>query len=146
MQAQTLVDQTSTLHTLFLIELAVTAGALVFALAAGWWLVRLGLRPLEDVERTADSIAAGNLEQRVPGAEQSTEVGRLARALDVMLERIRPRCGTARLRGALKQSDQHLRQFVPDASHELRTPIAAVSAYAELFERGQPSALTTSRG
>ena len=47
-QAQTLVDQTSTLRTLFLIELAVTAGALVFALAAGWWLVRLGLRPLED--------------------------------------------------------------------------------------------------
>ena len=65
-QAQTIVDQTSTLHTLFLIELAVTAGALVFALAAGWWLVRLGLRPLEDVERTADSIAAGNLDQRIP--------------------------------------------------------------------------------
>ena len=86
--AQPLVDQNSTLHTLFLTELAVTAAALVLALAGGWWLVRLGLRPLEDVEATADSIAAGNLDQRVPGAEQSTEVGRLARALNVMLERI----------------------------------------------------------
>jgi len=135
--AEPIGGTTNTLHTLLLIELAVTAGALVLAMAGGWWLVRLGLRPLEDVERTADSIAAGNLDQRVPGADDATEVGRLARALNVMLERIEA-AFSARVasEARLQESDRHLRQFVADASHELRTPIAAVSAYAELFERG----------
>jgi two-component system OmpR family sensor kinase len=135
--AEPIGDITKTLHDLLLIELAVTAGAMVLAMAGGWWLVRLGLRPLAEVERTADSIAAGNLDQRVPGADDTTEVGRLAGALNVMLERIET-AFAARLasESRLKESDRHLRQFVADASHELRTPIAAVSAYAELFDRG----------
>ena len=114
-----MTDQDSTLHTLFLTELAVTAAAIVLALAGGWWLVRLGLRPLEDVEATAESIAAGNLDQRVPGADQPTEVGRLARSLNVMLERIQA-AFSARVASEqrLTESQDHLRQFVADASHD----------------------------
>ncbi|HUY21976.1 MAG TPA: HAMP domain-containing sensor histidine kinase [Acidimicrobiales bacterium] len=126
-----------TLDRLLVVELAVTGAALAGALLLGWWLVRVGLRPLRAVEGTAAAIARGELAERVPGEEARTEVGRLARSLNVMLGRIEKafaqRDATER---ELRESEGRMRQFVADASHELRTPLTAVSAYAELFEQG----------
>jgi two-component system, OmpR family, sensor kinase len=135
--AQPLDATAGTLHRLLLVELVVSAIAVVAALAAGWWLVRLGLRPLQGMERTAEAVARGDLTERVPGENDRTEVGRLARTLNTMLARIQS-AFDARLASErrLRASEQRLRRFVADASHELRTPIAAVSAYAELFARG----------
>jgi two-component system, OmpR family, sensor kinase len=135
--AQPLSAIDGTLGRLLDVELAVTAAALAAALLIGWWLVRIGLRPLRAVEATAAAIAAGEMDQRVPGAEANTEVGRLARALNVMLGRIQSAFGQRDATEAeLRESEGRMRQFVADASHELRTPLAAISAYAELFERG----------
>jgi two-component system OmpR family sensor kinase len=94
----------------------------------GFWLVRVGLQPLSQVELTAKAIAGGDLEHRVAYESDRTEVGNLAGAFNVMLERIEG------LVSDLRASEARLRRFVGDASHELRTPIAAVSAYAQLFD------------
>jgi len=127
----------STLDRLLAVELIVTGAALVGALALGWWLVRVGLRPLRAVEATAEAIAQGELDQRVPGEAARTEVGRLARALNVMLARIeRAFAQRDATEVELRQSEERMRQLVADASHELRTPLTAVAAYAELFEQG----------
>ncbi len=124
--ATSLHDVDATLDRLLLIELLVTAAVLAALVLLALWTVRLGLRPLEAIGRTADQIAAGDLSHRVERAESRTEVGRLGLALNAML-------------GRIEDSDQRLRRFVADASHELRTPLTAIRAYAELFGRGADS-------
>jgi two-component system, OmpR family, sensor kinase len=135
--AASLHDVSGTLHRLLGIELLVTGVVLAAIAGVGLWVVRLGLRPLREIEATAATIAAGDLSQRVERAEPKTEVGRLGLSLNAMLSQIesafRAREESER---TVRRSEQRLRRFVADASHELRTPLAAVRAYAELFSRG----------
>jgi two-component system OmpR family sensor kinase len=123
-------DVAATLHDLRWIELAVTSAVLLAAAAAGFLVVRLGLRPLDDIEETAEYIADGDLTRRVPEANPRTEVGRLAVALNAMLSQIESAFGERHA------SEDRLRRFVADASHELRTPLTSIRGYAELFRRG----------
>ena len=120
------------------IEIAVAGGALVLAALVGWIFVRIGLRPLRRAEQTALAIADGGaLDSEVPGARDSTEVGRLAIAMNTMLARIRTAFAERDATEAeLRAAQDRMQRFVADVSHELRTPLAAVSAYAELIERG----------
>jgi two-component system OmpR family sensor kinase len=128
--ATSLADVDATLGRLLWIELLVTGAVLAALAGLGYWVVRLGLKPLDDIARTADAIAAGDLSRRVERAEPRTEVGRLGLALNAMLGQIQTAFE------ATAASERRLRRFVADASHELRTPLAAVRAYSELFARG----------
>jgi two-component system OmpR family sensor kinase len=79
---------------------------------------------------TAGAIAGGDLSQRVDEGTPGTEAGDLGVALNRMLGRIEEAFDQ---RAA---SEARLRQFVADASHELRTPVATIRGYAELYRTG----------
>jgi two-component system OmpR family sensor kinase len=123
-------DVQQTLSRLLIVEALVIGGVLVALGAAAFFVVRLGLRPLDRIEITAGQIAAGELSRRVSPATPKTEVGRLGLALNAMLERLE-RAFVERT-----ASEERLRQFLADASHELRTPLASIRGYAELFRMG----------
>jgi len=93
-------------------------------------VIKVGMRPLEDVEVTAEQIAAGDLSARMPDANPHTEVGRLVTSLNSMLGRIETSFA------ARTESEEKLRRFVADASHELRTPLTAIRGFSELYRQG----------
>ena len=95
-----------------------------------WLTITSALRPLKEVERTAEAVQAGKFSSRLMTRHGKTEIGRLNRALNSMLDSIE-----GAVRGKDKTLDQ-MRRFVSDASHELRTPLVTVRGYAELYRMG----------
>ncbi|WP_205196868.1 cell wall metabolism sensor histidine kinase WalK [Aeromicrobium sp. YIM 150415] len=91
-----------------------------------WVTVGRSLRPVERMRGDVAGIGASDLTRRVRVPPGRDEIPRLARTMNAMLER-------------LDASSRQQRQFVSDASHELRSPIAAMRQSAEVLQR-HPSA------
>ena len=118
------------------IELIVSVIIMVGLALVGVAIVRASLRPLTDIEHTAEAIAAGDLSQRVPDGDPETEVGRLGRSLNTMLNQIETSFhAREESEAAARRSEERMRQFVADASHELRTPLTAMRGYAEYYRQ-----------
>ena len=108
-------------------------GSILLALLAvgGRWLIIRGLAPLDRMASTADMITSrGDLTARMPDPGDHAEAGRLAAAINTMLDRIQQAFS------ARWASEQKVRQFAADASHELRTPLTTIRGYAELYRQG----------
>jgi two-component system OmpR family sensor kinase len=130
---------------LALIELLGGSGVMLILAGIGIVMVRRSLRPLAQIERTAEAIATGELGLRVTDIDPRTEVGRLARSLNGMLAQIEAAFqARAASEAAARRSEEKMRRFVADASHELRTPLTSIRGFAEFYRQnpeGDPIAL-----
>ncbi len=92
-----------------------------------WWLTGRALRPVEAIRAEAAAITGSTMHRRVPEPDTDDEIGRLARTMNSMLER-------------LEDASSRQRRFVSDASHELRSPVASIRAQLEVALRRGPDA------
>jgi two-component system, OmpR family, sensor kinase len=125
-----LSDVDDTISRLITVEVIATLIILGVLATMTWWVIRLGVRPIKQMTRTATEIAAGDLSHRVPDMPPATEAGELGTALNEMLETLETAFDER------TESQQRLRRFVADASHELRTPVTTIRGYAELYRAG----------
>jgi len=128
--AVSLHDTATTFRDVVAVEGLASLAVLAAMALVAWFVLHLGVRPLDRIAVTADAIAAGDLSRRVDRAEPRTEAGRLGLAFNTMLGRIE---GAFAERSA---SEDRLRRFVADASHELRTPLTSIRGYTELWRQG----------
>jgi two-component system OmpR family sensor kinase len=136
--AAPLDDADAAISRLVTVEVVATAVALAALGVVAWWVIRLGVRPVKEMADAAAAIAGGDLSHRVPEGDPRTEAGELGAALNGMLGRIEDAFDER------SRADRRLRQFVADASHELRTPVTTIRGYAELYGTGgldEPAAL-----
>jgi signal transduction histidine kinase len=96
--------------------------AMVAAGAIAWLLASRSLRPVRSITEQTSRISAGTLHERVPVPATGDEIHALATTMNEMLDR-------------LHRHDERRRRFVSDASHELRSPIAAMRTEAEVALR-----------
>jgi signal transduction histidine kinase len=94
---------------------------LVLVAATTWVVVGRALLPVERMRREVDAVTALGLDQRVADPHTDDELGRLARTMNQMLDR-------------LDEAQRTQRRFVSDASHELKSPLASLRQYAEVAQ------------
>ncbi|MEA4929021.1 MAG: HAMP domain-containing sensor histidine kinase [Candidatus Limiplasma sp.] len=114
----------STMRLVFFVSIPIL---LLLSLLGGLFIAKRSLTPIRQIIRGADRIAQGDLSARIPAARARDELGELTDTLNRMLT-------------SVEETFLREKRFTSDASHELRTPVAVIRAYAESLraEKGLP--------
>ncbi|GAP47544.1 sensor histidine kinase [Streptomyces azureus] len=113
----------STIGSLIKRQLALVGAALLVLLGLAVIVLRLGMRPLARMARSADAIAEGHLTERLPTNRNGSEVDRLAEAVNRAFD-------------AQARAEATVRSLAADTSHELRTPLSTISGWLDLHRQG----------
>jgi len=95
---------------------------MIASLILGYIVSKRMLKPIDYITKTAENISINNLKERIEANNSDDELNRLVNTFNNMIDR-------------LQGSFDRQVQFVSDASHELRTPIAVIQGYANLLDR-----------
>jgi len=105
----------------FLMAIADLIGSIV-SILLGYSISKKMLKPIDQITEAADNISINNLKGRIVVSGPDDELKRLSNTFNKMIDR-------------LQESFDRQIQFVSDASHELRTPIAVIQGYSNLLDR-----------
>ncbi|AQS58116.1 two-component sensor histidine kinase [Desulforamulus ferrireducens] len=117
-----LAKETMAVGILFISLSILTILAIIVVVIIGWRKSKKMLKPVEVMTKTVKNITINALDTRLDVSGSQDELKELAETFNSMLDRI-------------QHSYEQQQQFVSDASHELRTPIAVIQGYANLLDR-----------
>ena len=109
-------------NILLWVLVAINIAAVFFSIIIGNYIAQKMLEPIEKINRTAQEITINNLDKRIDTKRANDELKELATTFNEMIDR-------------LQNSIDKQKQFVADASHELRTPISVIQGYIDMLDR-----------